>query len=56
MNTLKDLLRDLAIETIVDYEELDDTKSTEDIVDELSEKYHGRFIKEISKYFEWEEK
>lgn len=58
MNTIKDLLRDLALEAQNKLQELEEkdkylvgiTEITEDLVEE----YYERFIKEISKYFEME--
>jgi len=60
-NTIKDLLRDLAYEAMgAEFRELskeaigdiETKRELEDLVDQ----YHDRFIKEISKYFELEEK
>jgi len=62
MNTIKDLLRDLAMDLLKDLKPRDRHLSTSKqrsntiIAEELVDEYHDRFIKENSKYFELEDK
>lgn len=68
-NTIKDLLRDLAVEAgdqtlelknaeIVKLQERKDPdfEAVTKMQEKLTDEYHDRFIKEISKYFGLEEK